>query len=85
MKAALVLAAAVWLWVWGYFAHDATPVEIILSAAWPIVLPAGCAYHWWVWGTLWNIGTRRYVYTDRRWWQRGDREKRPPNWMESRG
>lgn len=82
----IVLAVVVWAWGWGWFSHKASPTEIIVSAFWPILWPTGFAYHWWVWGTLWgDVGRRRHVYTDRRWWQRGDREPRPSDWMAARG
>lgn len=73
---------SIWAWVWGWFSHDSGGFkEGLTGALWPILFPAGFAYHWWVWGTLWgDIGTRRHVYTDRRWWQRGDREMRPLDW-----
>lgn len=66
-----------WTWGWGYCTHDARGGERFAAPFWPILAPTARLYEWWVWGPRSN---RRHVYTDRRWWQRGDRERRPDGW-----
>lgn len=71
---ALIVLLA-WAFGWGWFAHDdPAPLYTVFCIAWPLLLPASHLYHWWVWGTERN---RRFVYTDRRWWQRGLKQRRP--------
>lgn len=72
------LAIAAWLWGWGYWSHDLAGAEWIAIPFWPILWPLGHLLYWWRFGPK---AQPRHVYIDTRWWQRGDRERRPENWM----
>lgn len=63
-----------WAFGWGWWSHDEGWVEVVIAAAWPFLLPIGRLYHLWRWGPKQH---RRFVYTDTRWWQRGDKVRRP--------
>jgi hypothetical protein len=71
----------VWVWGWGYFAHDGRGADLVAAPFWPVLVPVGLAYHRWRWGprdhdAISDFGRKRYVYSNTRWWQRGERERR---------
>lgn len=72
MSWAIVVAVSLWAWGLGWFGRGSSPFEIVLLVAWPVTLPIGLAYHRYRWGAF----SSRFVYTDTRWWQRGEKQMR---------
>lgn len=69
----IIVAVGGYAWMAGWWSHECKGVELIVAQIWPIAAPIALLYHWWVWGPA---RRKRYVYLDRRWWQRGDTVRR---------
>ena len=74
----MILLVVLWAAGCGYLGHDSVWREWFLIPFWPIVVPIGWLYH----GYHYGFRSRRFVYINTRWWQRGDKTRRPAGWMK---